>query len=79
MNNKKQTIRELIQSHGNISQQLHQLRMLKQIPLDKVSHDTGIPLYVLDDMEIGRRSLLLSNLHILAKYYGKKIHIQLVD
>ena len=61
MNNKKQTIRELIQNHGNIA------------------HDTGIPLYVLDDMEIGRRSLQLSNLHILAKYYGKKIHIQLVD
>ena len=79
MNNKKQAIKELIQNYGSIAQQLHQLRMSKQIPLDKVSHDTGIPLYILDDMEIGRHSLQLSNLYILAKYYGKKIHIQLID
>ena len=79
MNNKKQAIRELIQNHGTIAQQLHQLRVSKQLSLERLSHDTQIPLYILDDMEIGRRSLQLSTLYILAKYYGKKIHIQLID
>ena len=79
MNNKKQAIRELIQNHGTIAQQLHQLRVSKQLSLEKLSHDTRIPLYILDDMEIGSHPLQLSNLYILAKYYGKKIHIQLID
>ncbi len=79
MNNKKQAIKELIQNYGTIAQQLHQLRVSKQLSLERLSHDTQIPLYILDDMEIGRRSLQLSTLYILAKYYGKKIHIQLID
>ncbi len=79
MYNKKQAIKELIKNHGTIAQQLHQLRVSKQLSLEKLSHDTKIPIYILDDMEIGSHPLQLSNLYILAKYYGKKIHIQLID
>lgn len=53
MNNSKQAIKNLIQDHGSIAQQLHQIRSSKQLSLKQVCIETGLPEYVVDSLEIG--------------------------
>ncbi len=79
MNTKKQELKDLIMIQGTIAQQLHQIRISKQLTMEQVCCQTGIPDYVLDNMEIGRRPLRFSDLYLLAKYYGKSLKIQFVD
>ncbi len=77
--NNKDKLKDLIQTQGSLAQQLHQIRISKQLSMEKVCAETRIPEYVLDGMEIGTRSLRLVELYLLAKYYGKKVQISLVD
>ncbi len=79
MRNKKQELKELIMMQGSIAQQLHQIRISKQLTMEQVCCQTGMPDYILDSMEIGRRSLHFPELYLLAKYYGKKLKIEFVD
>lgn len=79
MNNNKQAIKNFIQDHGSIAQQLHQIRSSKQLSLKQVCIETGLPEYVVDSLEIGHGALRLPDLYLLAKYYGKKVQISLID
>ncbi len=79
MTNRKKAIKELIFNQGSIAQQLHQLRISKHLSAEQVCAETDIPPYVLDNLELGRGNLNLGSLYPLAKYYGKKVQISLVD
>ncbi len=78
MKNKK-TIKTLIEDCHSLAVQLHALRISKQLSFEQVCHETGIPPYVLDNMELGRGNLNLGSLYVLAKYYGRKVKISLVE
>ena len=79
MNDSKESIKSLIQSRGTIGQQLYQIRVSKQLTMKQVCTETNIPEYIVDNMEIGRGSLKMPELYRLAKYYGKKVQISLID
>lgn len=77
--NYKQDKRDLKQRKQTLAARLHDLRISKQIGFNQVCEETGIPQRILDNLELGRGALNLGALHLLAKYYGKKVEILLVD
>jgi len=79
MSRRQQKLKDLIMLQGTIAQQLHQIRISKQLTIKQVCAQTGIPDYILDNMEIGKRPLHFPELYLLAKYYGKNLKIQFVD
>ena len=75
----EKTIKTLIEDCHSLAVQLHALRISKQLSFEQVCQETGIPPYVLDNMELGRGTLNLGSLYVLAKYYGRKVRISLVE
>ena len=77
MRNKE--IKELIRQQGSLAQQLHQIRSSKQLSMERVCAETGVPMYILDNLELGRGGINMGAVYALAKYYGKKVQILLQD
>lgn len=75
----RKTIKTLVEDCHSLAVQLHMLRISKQLSFDQVCLETGIPPYVLDSLELGRGTLKLGSLYVLAKYYGKRVKISLID
>ena len=50
MRNKE--IKELIRLQGSLAQQLHQIRSSKQLSMERVCAETGVPMYILDNLEL---------------------------
>ena len=69
---------ELQEQTQSLAQQLHNIRISKRLTLEQVSCETKVPAYVIDAMELGVKNNI-SDLYVLAKYYGKRVQIQLVD
>lgn len=77
--NNKLAIKELMDNQRSIAQQLHDMRISKQLALEEVSVKTGIPAYIIDSQEIGMNVLKISVVFQLAKFYGKTVKITLSD
>ena len=56
-------------------QELHRIRTSKKYTISEVSYLTGYPNDTLDRFEIGRRSVSLYVICLLAKIYGKSVRI----
>lgn len=63
----------------NIGQQLHDIRISKKLSLDEVSHQSRVPVHLIDAQEIGLMSIKMDIIYKLAKLYGKKVQISLID
>ena len=77
--NYKQDKKDIKQRRQTLAVKLHDIRISKQIGFNQVCEETGIPQRILDNLELGRGCVNLGALHLLAKYYGKKVEISLVD
>lgn len=75
----KPAIQNLIQEHRSLAQQLHDLRISKNKTLEDVNLATKIPEHIIDAQETGTAYLNMPVVFQLAKYYGKKVKIDLVD
>ena len=75
----KQDKNDLRRRRKTLATRLHDIRISKQLRFNQVCEETGIPQGLLDNLELGRGSVNLGALHLLAKYYGKKVEILLVD
>lgn len=74
----KSVIKELTKEERSVAQQLHDIRVSKQLELEDVYHATKIPIHIIDKHEIGTM-MQIHTIFILAKYYNKKVQINFID
>ena len=75
----KSAMKNLSEDRRTLAQQLHDLRISRQLTIDEVHVKTGIPTWWIDAIELGNRELRLEHLYVLAKLYNRKVVISLED
>ena len=75
----KSAMKNLSEDRRTLAQQLHDLRISRQLTIDEVHVKTGIPGWWIDAIELGNRELRLEHLYVLAKLYNRKVVISLED
>ena len=75
----KSAMKNLSEARRTLAQQLHDLRISRQLTIDEVHVKTGIPTWWIDAIELGNRELRLEHLYVLAKLYNRKVVISLED
>ncbi len=71
--------KESVSQKRTLSQKLHDLRISKNMTIERLHIETGIPAYLIDATETGVGSLNIAIIFQLAKFHRKKVVIDLVD
>mgnify|MGYP002751314461 FL=1 len=77
--NKKQARKNLRETRENISKQISELRRSRNLTIEYMSYETGIPSKYLEKLENQLLEINLSTLSQIARFFDKKIKIELVD
>lgn len=67
------------QTRKNLARQINELLFEKGLSIVNVAEQTGIPLYIVESISLGREIYRNGNLRQLAAFLDKKIKIELVD
>ena len=76
---KKQARKNLRETRENISKQISELRRSRKLTIEYMSYETGIPAKYLEKLENQLLEINLSTLSQIARFFDKKIKIELVD
>ena len=76
---KKQARKNLRETRNNISRQIAELRKSKKLSIEYMSYETGIPARYLEKLESCFLEINLGALNHIARFFDKKIKIELVD
>lgn len=79
MLNKKQARENLRSCRKDFGNQITELRKRKSLTIEGLSHETGERINYIEKLELGMLDINIGNLNCLARFFNKKIRIELVD